>query len=131
MHSATSSNRTVVEETSIGGYTLKVGHNILLSAYAQHNSPEYFGHGHERFYPERFIEPVLEKGTPAEPKMVRAFGGGVSLCPGRFFAFQEMLSYAASVLWRFDIEFKRGGMGSITPRKHGLGHTVEGYGPVV
>jgi hypothetical protein len=59
----------------------------------------------------------LEKGTPADAKMVRAFGGGVSLCPGRFFASNEVLSYAASVLWRFDITFKGKGMVSIVPRK--------------
>jgi cytochrome P450 len=107
----------VVEDTSVGGYTLRVGHNIICPSYAQHHLPEYFGQDPEKFDPERFIEPVLAKGTPADSKMVRAFGGGVSLCSGRFFASNEVLSYAASVLWRFDITFKGDGRVSIVPRK--------------
>lgn len=117
VHSSSSSNRVVVEETSVGGYTLKVGHNIICPSYVQHNLPDYFGEAPEKFDPERFIRPVLAKGTPADSKMIRAFGGGVSLCPGRFFASNEILSYAASVLWRFDITFMKSGLVSIVPRK--------------
>jgi cytochrome P450 len=117
VHAISSSNRAVVEDTSVGGYTLKFGHNVILPPYAVHNLPEYFGHVPENFDPERFIKPVLAKGTHADPKMVRAFGGGVSLCPGRFFASNEVLSYAASVLWRYDVKFKGNGMVSIVPRK--------------
>jgi hypothetical protein len=51
--------------------------------------------------------------------MMCAFGGGVSLCSGRSFASNKVLSYAASVLWRYDIEFKRNGMASIVSRKFG------------
>ena len=111
LHAPSSSNRLVVEETSVGGYTLKAGHNVMCPSHAQHHLPEYFGQDTAKFNPERFIEPVLlEKGKPADPKMVRAFGGGVSLCSGRFFASNEVLAYAASVLWRFDINFRKGGM---------------------
>ena len=119
LHSASSSNRVVVEETTVGGYTLKVGHNVICPSYVQHRLPEYFGDATDKFEPERFIKPVLKEkgGTPADPKMVRAFGGGVSLCPGRFFASNEVLSYAASALWRFDMTFKRDGMVSIVSRK--------------
>jgi hypothetical protein len=63
------------------------------------------------------MRPVLAQGTSADPKMIRAFGGGVSLCPGRFFASNEVLSYAASVLWRFDVVFQRGSVVTIVPRK--------------
>jgi cytochrome P450 len=118
-HSTNSSNRRVVEEASVGGYTLKVGNNIICPPYAQHHSEEFFGKGTDKFDPERFIKPVLANGTQANAKMVRAFGGGVSLCPGRFFASNEVLSYAASVLWRYDITSKGGGMVSIVRRKRG------------
>jgi cytochrome P450 len=74
LHSVSSSNRTVVEDTSVGRYTVRVGHNIICPSYAQHHLPEYFGQDLGKFDPERFIEPVLAKGTPADLKMVRAFG---------------------------------------------------------
>lgn len=117
LHTATSSHRTVVEDFSISGYTLKVGHNIICPSYIQHQLPEYFGKDPEEFDPDRFIEPVLAKGMPADPKMVRAFGGGVTLCPGRFYANNLVLSYVASVLWRFDITFTDERLASIVPRK--------------
>jgi cytochrome P450 len=79
---------------------------------------ELFGEDLGSFKPERFIRPALITGKVADPKMVRAFGGGISLCPGRFFAGNEILSYAASILWRFDFEFKDNGMVRIAPRKH-------------
>lgn len=117
LHSPSSSNRVVVEETSVSGFTLKVGHNIICPSYVQHHQTEYFGEAPEKFDPERFIRPVLAKGMPADSKMVRAFGGGISLCPGRFFAGNEVLSYAASVLWRFDMTFKKSGLVAIVRRK--------------
>jgi cytochrome P450 len=117
LHTSSSSNRVVEDETSVGGYTLKAGRRIICPSYAQHHLPQYFGEDQDKFNPERFLQPVLAKGTTADPKMIRAFGGGVSLCPGRFFASNEVLSYAATVLWRFDITFKAKGMASIVPRK--------------
>lgn len=117
LHSAGWSNRTVVEEISVCGYTLKVGHNIVCPPYARHRLPEYFGEDTEKFDPERFIQPAVAHGRPADPNMIRAFGGGVSLCSGRFFATNTVLPYVASVLWRFDIKFGDGGMVSIVPRK--------------
>jgi hypothetical protein len=62
-HSTNSSNRRVVEEASVGGYTLKVGNNIICPPHAQHHSEEFFGRGTDKFDPERFIKPVLAKGT--------------------------------------------------------------------
>jgi len=119
LHAFNPSNRTVEEETIVGGFALKEGHNVICPPYAQHNMSEFFGENLDSFNPERFIQPVLTTGKVADAKMVRAFGGGISLCSGRFFASSEVLSYAASVLWRFDITWKGKGMVNITSRKHG------------
>ena len=121
LHSYSSSNRIVAapeddNPTTVGGYTLKQGRNLLLPSYSQHHSPHHFGPNPDRFDPSRFLEPVLPGGKPADAKMVRAFGGGVSLCSGRFFAGNEVLAYAASVLWRYDVRFSAGGV-CIVPRK--------------
>ena len=117
LHSPSSSNRRVEEDTIIGGYTLKAGHHVMCPSYAQHHNPEYFGQDPTTFDPDRFLKPVLAKGKPADAKMVRAFGGGVSLCSGRFYASHEALPYTATVLWRFDVEFKAGGKVRIVSRK--------------
>ena len=106
VHSANSSNRKVVEETLVGGYTLRVGRNVLLPSYVQHNKEEYFGSDTSQFNPERFLESASKK---ANPKMVRAFGGGVSLCSGRHFASSEILSYTASILWKYNVVFQARG----------------------
>jgi cytochrome P450 len=124
LHGTASSNRKVVEETSVAGFTLKAGHNIICPSYAQHHNPEYFGEDTEKFDPDRFIQPVLAQGTPADPKMVRAFGGGISLCSGRFFASNEVLSYAATVIWRYDIKFEGVDKVRIIPRKREEGTTL-------
>ncbi|TFK62657.1 cytochrome P450 [Pluteus cervinus] len=119
MHASASSNRVVVEEANIGGFTLKKGHNVICPSYLQHQAPEYFGEEPppKLFDPERYLQPVLkEKGKPANSSMIRAFGGGVSLCSGRHFAGNEVLSLAATVVWRYDIEFVRGDWVKMTPR---------------
>ena len=117
LYSVAPSNRVVLEEMSVGGYTIKPGHNLMCPTYPLHHSAEHFGPHTEVFNPERFINPILEDGKPANPRMLRAFGGGISLCSGRHFASNEVLSCAANVIWRYDIEFLDGGVVNITPRK--------------
>jgi hypothetical protein len=110
LHSSSSSNRVVVEETSVGGYTLKVGRAIILPSYAQHHLPEFFGEAPARFDPERFISPVLEKGTPADARWCvrsevacRSVRGG-SLRATRFFlmrlpCFGALMSRSRGMGW--------------------------------
>lgn len=52
------------------------------------------------FDPERF----LRHETRMRGQSFRPFGGGVTLCPGRFLARQEVLMFVATVMWRFDLK---------------------------
>lgn len=110
LYSASPSNRVVLEQMNIADRTIYPGHNLMCPPYIQHHTPEYFGEDTLSFNPERYLKPTLETGKPANPNMLRSFGGGISLCSGRHFAGNEVLSYAASVIWRFDIDFVQGGV---------------------
>ncbi|EJD41764.1 cytochrome P450 [Auricularia subglabra TFB-10046 SS5] len=111
LYSPAASNRRVVEDTVVSGYLLKAGRHVILPAFAHHQS-DVFGDEPARFRPDRFLP-----GGGADAKQVRAFGGGVSLCSGRYFASNEVLSYAAQVVWRCDVEMLADGEARISERK--------------
>jgi len=46
--------------------------------------------------------------TGASIKSMKPFGGGVTLCPGRHFAQNESMAFAATALRRFDIQLVEG-----------------------
>jgi cytochrome P450 len=66
-----------------------------------HGSGEYWGEDADVFRPERF----LEGGDSKAPRPgFQPFGGGMHLCPGRQFAFSEMVAVVATLLLGFDVE---------------------------
>ena len=70
-----------------------------------------FGEDVNEFNPHRWTE---RKGLERSPSW-RPFGGGQTLCPGRFVAQQTVLTFVAMVVWRFEIEVA-GGEGCGFPR---------------
>ncbi|KAK0724413.1 cytochrome P450 [Lasiosphaeris hirsuta] len=73
------------------------------------------GHPASEFWAERHIK-YVEDGQgkqvrrfemAAGPNDFFPYGGGVSVCPGRFFAKQDMMLVVAMLVSRFDIEFVR------------------------
>lgn len=111
LYSPAASNRRVVEESVVAGYTLKAGRHVILPAFAHHQSA-VFGERPAGFRPDRFLP-----GGGADAKQVRAFGGGTSMCSGRYFASNEVLSYAASVVWRCEVEMLKDGLVRLSERK--------------
>ena len=59
----------------------------------------------------------MPNGKPADMKLVRGFGGGNSMCSGRFFATNEVLSYIAMLVWRYDVQFIGGLIVKISRRE--------------
>jgi cytochrome P450 len=112
------STRTAMQDTVLsdkGGreYLLKKGNVVQLVIGTGHNMEEYWGDGADEFQPERFLG---KKGDgedgPGSSKAMRTaflpFGGGMHLCPGRAFAFAEMMAVLATLLLGYEIESVEG-----------------------
>jgi cytochrome P450 len=106
--------RTAMEDTVLrdgGGreYLLKKGNVVQMAIGVAHEMEEYWGEGVNEFRPERWLRPKGEGGDgPGSAKAMRTaflpFGGGTHLCPGRQFAFAEMIAVMATLLLGFEVE---------------------------
>lgn len=86
-----------------GGYRLRKGGLVMISARAQHSNPDVWGPDVEEFRHDRFIKQKDDGRPRPNPVAFRGFGGGTTLCPGRHFATSEILLLAALLLLRFDV----------------------------
>lgn len=105
--------RQVEEDTILSGYTFIEGAIVMMPVRPGHFDPNVFGDDVDEFVPERFMrdEETLARNPGLKnpgTKVLRAFGGGTTLCPGRHFAANEILSSVATTLYRFDIEVVKG-----------------------
>lgn len=103
--------RKVEEDTIIAGYTFLEGAIVMMPVRPYHFDRAIFGDDADEFVPDRFIrdEKTLAPGLKNPgTKSVRAFGGGNTLCPGRHFAANEVLSGVAAILFRFNVEIVEG-----------------------
>jgi cytochrome P450 len=99
-----STARLSLEETSIGGYAVPKGSEVLLWVYMTHHDPRWYPEP-DRFRPERF--------TPEnEAKLPRAaylpFGAGPRACIGKAFAMIEAQLLLALLVQRFHFELVPG-----------------------
>ena len=105
--------RQLRTDLSLSGYTLKAGNAVMLPCWAAHSEAAVWSdrdHPVESFWPERFLataddgcgKPVFSMST--EPGHFFPFGGGSSICPGRFFAKQEILAAVAIMIAAFEME---------------------------
>ncbi len=77
--------REAIHDTTIDGYRVPKGANILISPYTLHRRPEYFPEP-EAFRPDRFT-PEHEKLLPRYAYI--PFGAGPRICIGNHFALME------------------------------------------
>ncbi|KAK1966434.1 cytochrome P450 [Colletotrichum sublineola] len=121
MHVSINITREVLEPMEIDGYFLEKGSLVQAPTQIGHLNEEVWGvegHPASEFWAERHIrhtEKVDEDGTmkktkefsmAGRPSDFFPFGGGVSMCPGRFFAKQEIMLAVAMIVTRFDVEFE-------------------------
>jgi cytochrome P450 len=110
-------------------YALREGDRICLAPELNHTDPELFAEP-ERFRFDRFVgadgpAQFFKRGKRV-PLALMPFGAGVSMCPGRFLASNEVVQIVAFMLTRFELELlpheppaldrRRGGLGILPPR---------------
>ncbi|KAG8412480.1 hypothetical protein J3459_015944 [Metarhizium acridum] len=92
--------RQVVQSHKLNNtYLLRKGSFVLMPNITQHYSPKVWGSDANHFNPRRFC--FIKRRNPAG---MRVFGGGAILCPGRHFAENVILAFAAQMLLRFDVQ---------------------------
>jgi cytochrome P450 len=114
--------RRVVEDTIINDgkndYLLKAGCDVQLPSGISHLSESAWGADAASFNPDRFLTPE-QKGDMStkarmedreQKKSYIPFGGGKHLCPGRQFAFAEILGAVAVLVMGFDVKDSDGGL---------------------
>ena len=98
--SASSSIRVTKTAAVRGGKTFPKGARIVTPFRQLHFEEAVYGEDPSMFSPRRF----LVNKTLSRSGHYRPFGGGVSYCPGRFIARQEVSAFVAFILQRFEIE---------------------------
>jgi cytochrome P450 len=96
--------RRLNNDIEIDGYTLRAGNFILAPSWLSHQDEKIWSvpdHPANVFWAERFMH---------NKEAVKAgdffpYGGGNIICPGRFFAKQEILAAVAMIITSFDLAF--------------------------
>ena len=110
---STTPTRQLRNDLEVDGYLLKAGNCVMLPSWLAHTEAEWSTERHpaNTFQADRFL--ASKEGAAGEatassqpkPGTYFPFGGGSSMCPGRFFAKQEVLTAVAMMIVKFDIEF--------------------------
>ncbi|KAI0419450.1 cytochrome P450 [Xylaria grammica] len=131
------STRMVKEDTILAErYFLKKGAVVQIAGGVIHADQSIWGDNVEDFNPGRFLERKQQLGNTKQnqihPAAFRAFGGGKTLCPGRHFAMNEILSFVSVAILMFDIEAADGGKIKVPRKNDGVlpVHILEPVSPV-
>ena len=108
-YSKGTTGRLVREDTMLDGRVLlKKGGIIQMPSSVIHSDTAVWGD--PSFHARRFLKSnSADRPMPPDVRSTtaagayRPWGGGSTLCPGRHFATNEIISTAALVLWRFDM----------------------------
>ena len=100
-----SSVRAVVQDTTINGKFYRKGAKIMMPYRQLHFNEAIFGPSNpQAFDPGRFLH---NKDLARSPSY-KPFGGGSTLCSGRFVARYEVLAFVALLVNRFDVSLVEG-----------------------
>ncbi|RDW73675.1 hypothetical protein BP5796_07117 [Coleophoma crateriformis] len=120
LHVSVNVTREVVEDMEMDGYLLKKGGLVQTPSGVAHFDESVWGvpgHPATEFWAERHLVDVEEEDADGNIKITKQFsigkktssffpyGGGITVCPGRHFAKQEIMAAIALILSNFDIEF--------------------------
>ncbi|KAF2478396.1 cytochrome P450 [Lindgomyces ingoldianus] len=117
--SSTITVRDVVNDCVIGEKLLQRGSRVLISYRQMFLDKSVFGTDVHSFRPERFLD---NPGLAKDPSF-RPFGGGLTYCPGRFLAQNEICTVVAILVAKFIWELRdpSAAFPEMDERKPGLG----------
>ncbi|KAL8804075.1 MAG: hypothetical protein Q9182_002788 [Xanthomendoza sp. 2 TL-2023] len=95
--------RKVLKTTRIGDKVLKAGGTVLIPSRQLHSNANVWGSDLHQFSETRFTR----NGTLARHSSYRPFGGGVSLCPGRKLAREQVFTIVAILIHRFNVRMSQ------------------------
>ena len=99
LHAGAMIGRKVSVPTRIGDKMLRKGASVLIPSRQLHSNQGVWGPEHMRFDAKRFMKnPSLVRDSA-----FRAFGGGVSFCPGRKIAKEQIFAFIALLFRGFNI----------------------------
>jgi cytochrome P450 len=125
-----------VLETESGAHAIRKGDRVCLAPFITHRDPGVFEdplvYKYDRFHADDGRKQFYKDGKRV-PLPLMPFGAGSSMCPGRFFALNEIKLFLAIALSHWDIElgddpeppfeFGRAGLG-IYPPAHDVGARI-------
>lgn len=114
----TDAMRMVEEPVIIGSKLIQKGTKIYLPYRQLHRNKAIFGEDVDSLNIKRFLNNDMSRNLSYKP-----FGGGTSICPGRYIARKESLAFIALVLHMYDLEFDgpTSGVPKLDTRKPALG----------
>jgi cytochrome P450 len=96
--------RVLIEDVRLDDrYLLKKGSMLMIPATVQHSDTAAWGDDVGEFDHMRFARSPTTGRKKPNRVAFRAFGGGHILCPGRHFASNEIMVFAALMVLRFDV----------------------------
>ncbi|KAI0439832.1 cytochrome P450 [Xylaria telfairii] len=118
--------RVVTKDTRIGQKHLKAGNSIMIPFRQLHVNKNVWGPKFAEFDPYRF----LSKKSLARHPSFRPFGGGLTYCPGRMLAREQVFGFVAILLHRFTIKLAQIPGGQSFPRFNDLTPSLGISGPI-
>ena len=113
--------RLITEDTIVGGKRMRRGHRVMVPHRLLHFDADVFGASPGEFRAERWLEHHQgAEGTETDAECGygsnslarspswRPFGGGKTMCSGRFLARFSVTTFVATLLRRFDVELVEG-----------------------
>jgi cytochrome P450 len=100
-------------------YLLKKGSLIQIATGVLHFDTDTWGADANVFNSQRFVnkDALAKEIKKAQNQAFIPFGGGKSMCPGRYLAFTEITSFAAMLVYGFDVSSVDGSALSIPERR--------------
>jgi cytochrome P450 len=102
-HSTVINIKQVQHDTTLDAqYLLKKNGIVMIPGHSVHHNKSLWGPSADTFDHHRFLSPQSKKNLSSTAAF-RPFGAGVTMCPGRHFSTNVILSLVVMVLVRFDV----------------------------